>query len=305
MKAIFFMQNGGPDVLQYGDQPDPVAGEGQVLVDIHAASVNGADWKTRSGYHAPTKKFPHIPGRDFSGVISAVGRGVTEFKPGDEVFGVSLHTDESCYAEKIAINAAIVTRKPAQLSHLEAAALGLIGLTAIVSIDNALQVKAGQTVLVQGGAGGVASFALQFAKHLGARVITTCSAGNIDYVKSLGADQVIDYNAVDFTTVLKDIDAVLDTVGGTVAQNAFKVLRRGGRAAFINGPAPTPPFDDMASLKPDATRKREHLDRIVALVTAGAVKLPQITPYALTDAAAAHRVSEGRHLRGKLVFWLK
>jgi len=305
MKAIFFMQNGGPDVLQYGDQPDPVAGEGQVLVDIHAASVNGADWKTRSGYHAPTKKFPHIPGRDFSGVISAVGRGVTEFKPGDEVFGVSLHTDESCYAEKIAINAAIVTRKPAQLSHLEAAALGLIGLTAIVSVDNALQVKAGQTVLVQGGAGGVASFALQFAKHLGARVITTCSAGNIDYVKSLGADQVIDYNAVDFTTVLKDIDAVLDTVGGTVAQNAFKVLRRGGRAAFINGPAPTPPFDDMASLKPDATRKREHLDRIVALVTAGAVKLPQITPYALTDAAAAHRVSEGRHLRGKLVFWLK
>lgn len=305
MKAIFFMQNGGPDVLQYGDQPDPVAGEGQVLVDIHAASVNGADWKTRSGYHAPTKKFPHIPGRDFSGVISAVGRGVTEFKPGDEVFGVSLHTDESCYAEKIAINAAIVTRKPAQLSHLEAAALGLIGLTAIVSIDNALQVKAGQTVLVQGGAGGVASFALQFAKHLGARVITTCSAGNIDYVKSLGADQVIDYNAVDFTTVLKDIDAVLDTVGGTVAQNAFKVLRRGGRAAFINGPAPTPPFDDMASLKPDATRKREHLDRIVALVTAGAVKLPQITPYALTDAAAAHRVSEGRHLRGKLVFRLK
>ena len=305
MKAIFFMQNGGPDVLQYGDQPDPVAGEGQVLVDIHAASVNGADWKTRSGYHAPTKKFPHIPGRDFSGVISAVGRGVTEFKPGDEVFGVSLHTDESCYAEKIAINAAIVTRKPAQLSHLEAAALGLIGLTAIVSVDNALQVKAGQTVLVQGGAGGVASFALQFAKHLGARVITTCSAGNIDYVKSLGADQVIDYNAVDFTTVLKDIDAVLDTVGGTVAQNAFKVLRRGGRAAFINGPAPTPPFDDMASLKPDATRKREHLDRIVALVTAGAVKLPQITPYALTDAAAAHRVSEGRHLRGKLVFRLK
>ena len=305
MKAIFFMQNGGPDVLQYGDQPDPVAGEGQVLVDIHAASVNGADWKTRSGYHALTKKFPHIPGRDFSGVISAVGRGVTEFKPGDEVFGVSLHTDESCYAEKIAINAAIVTRKPAQLSHLEAAALGLIGLTAIVSIDNALQVKAGQTVLVQGGAGGVASFALQFAKHLGARVITTCSAGNIDYVKSLGADQVIDYNAVDFTTVLKDIDAVLDTVGGTVAQNAFKVLRRGGRAAFINGPAPTPPFDDMASLKPDATRKREHLDRIVALVTAGAVKLPQITPYALTDAAAAHRVSEGRHLRGKLVFRLK
>jgi NADPH:quinone reductase-like Zn-dependent oxidoreductase len=136
----------------------------------------------------------------------------------------------------------------------------------------------------------------------GARVITTCSAANADYVKSLGADQVIDYNKEDFTQVVKDCDAVFDTVGGEVAKNAFKVMRPGGRAAFINGPAPTPPSADFASLKPDATRKREHLDRIVQLVTSGAVKLPQITTYALTDAQAAHRVSEGRHLRGKLVF---
>lgn len=302
MKAAYFMQNGGPEVLQYGEQPDPVAGDGQVVVDIHAASVNGADWKVRSGYHGPTQKFPHIPGRDFSGVVSAVGRGVTDFKIGDAVFGVVESADEGCYAEKMAINAAIVTKKPAQLSHIEAAALGLVGLTAIVSIENALQVKAGQTVLVQGGAGGVASFGLQLAKHLGARVITTCSAGNADYVKNLGADQVIDYNKDDFTKVLKDCDAVFDTVGGEVAKNAFKVLRRCGRAAFINGPAPTPPFEDMASLKPDASRKRAHLDRIVSLVTSGAVKLPQITTYVLVDAAAAHRVSEGRHLRGKLVF---
>jgi len=302
MKSVYFMKNGGPEVLQYGEQPDPVAAEGQVVVDIHAASVNGADWKTRSGYNAPTQHFPHIPGRDFSGIVSAVGRGVTEFKVGDAVFGVALHSDEGCYAEKVAINAAIVTQKPAQWSHIEAAAVGLIGLTAIVSIENALQVKAGQTVLVQGGAGGVASFGLQLAKHLGARVITTCSAANADYVRSLGADQVIDYNKEDFTTVVKDCDAVFDTVGGEVAQNAFKVLRRGGRAAFINGPAPTPPSADMASLKPDASRKRAHLERIVSLVTSGAVKLPQITTYALADAAAAHRVSEGRHLRGKLVF---
>lgn len=301
MKAIYFMQNGGPEVLQYGEQPDPVANEGQVVVDIHAASVNGADWKTRSGYHAPTKKFPHIPGRDFSGVVSAVGRGVTEFKIGDEVFGVVESSAENCYAEKVAINASIVTKKPASWSHVEAAALGLVGLTAIVSIENALQVKAGQTVLVQGGAGGVASFGLQLAKHLGARVISTCSAANVDYVKSLGADQVIDYNKENFTKVLKDCDAVFDTVGGEVAKNAFKVLKRGGRAAFINGPAPTPPYEDMASLKPDASRKRAHLDRIVQLVTSGAVKLPQITTYALADAQAAHRVSEGRHLRGKLV----
>lgn len=296
------MQNGGPEVLQYGEQPDPVAAAGQVVVDIHAASVNGADWKIRSGYHGPTQHFPHIPGRDFSGIVSAVGRGVTDFKTGDAVFGVVEASDDGCYAEKVAISAAIVTKKPAQLSHIEAAAVGLTGLTAIVSIENALQVKAGQTVLVQGGAGGVASFGLQLAKHLGARVITTCSAANADYVKRLGADEVIDYNKEDFTRVVKDCDAVFDTVGGDVAKNAFKVLRRGGRAAFINGPAPTPPSADMASLKPDASRKRAHLDRIVALVTSGAVKLPQITTYALADAQAAHRVSEGRHLRGKLVF---
>ncbi|MDP1671986.1 MAG: NADP-dependent oxidoreductase, partial [Burkholderiales bacterium] len=155
MKAVYFMQNGGPEVLQYGEQPDPVAHEGQVVVDIFAASVNGADWKVRSGYNGPTQKFPHIPGRDFSGVVSAVGRGVTEFKVGDAVFGVVEASDDGCYAEKVAINAGIVTKKPAQWSHIEAAALGLIGLTAIVSIENALQVKAGQTVLVQGGAGGV------------------------------------------------------------------------------------------------------------------------------------------------------
>jgi NADPH:quinone reductase-like Zn-dependent oxidoreductase len=302
MKAVYFLKNGGPGVLQYGDQPDPIAGDGQVVVDIHAASVNGADWKIRSGNHAPTQKFPHIPGRDFSGIVSAVGQGVTDFKTGDAVFGVVEASDDGCYAGKVAINAAIVTKKPAQWSHIEAAALGLIGLTAIVSIENALQVKAGQTVLVQGGAGGVASFGLQLAKHLDARVITTCSAANADYVKSLGADQVIDYNKEDFTQVVKDCDAVFDTVGGEVAKNAFKVLRPGGRAAFINGPAPTPPSADFASLKPDASRKRAHLDRIVQLVTSGAVKLPQITTYALADAAAAHRVSEGRHLRGKLVF---
>ena len=302
MKAVYFTQNGGPEVLQYGEQPDPVVGDGQVLVDVHAASVNGADWKTRSGYHAPTKRFPHIPGRDFSGIVSAVGTGVTDFKVGDAVFGVSLNTAESCYAEKVAINAAIVTRKPEQLSHMEAAALALIGLTAIVSIEDALHVKAGETVLIQGGAGGVAGFGLQLAKHLGARVITTCSAANADYVRSLGADQVIDYNKEDFTALVKDCDAVFDTVGGEVAKRAFTVLRRGGRAAFINGAAAVPPHPDMASLKPDATRKRVHLDRIVSLVTSGAVKVPEITTYALADAAAAHRVSEGRHLRGKLVF---
>ena len=303
MKAAFFMKNGGPEVFQYGDLPDPVPQRGQLLVDIHAASVNAADWKTRSGHNAPTKTFPYVPGRDFSGVVSALGEGVTDFKIGDEVFGVTEQTGEQCYAEKLAINAAIVSKKPTSLSHVDAAAVGLIGLTAIVAIEETLKLKRGETILVQGGAGGVASFAVQLAKHLGAHVITTTSAANIDYVKSLGADQLIDYNAQDFTKVVSGCDAVFDTVGGDVTTRSFEVLRSGGRMATIAmRTAPAAPRGDLASLKPQVGRSRAHLERIASLVTSGAVRVPEIKLYSLAQAADAHRLSEGRHFRGKLVF---
>jgi NADPH:quinone reductase-like Zn-dependent oxidoreductase len=302
MKATYFMRNGGPEVLEYGDVPDPVASQGQALVDVYAASVNAADWKTRSGYHRPTQSFPYIPGRDFSGVVAALGDGVTDFKVGDEVFGVSEQTGEKCYAEKVAINAAILARKPAGLPHVEAAAVGLIGLTAVVAIEHTLKLVAGETILIQGGAGGVASFALQIAKHLGARVITTTSAANRDYVCSLGADEIIDYNAQDFTKIVSGCDAVLDTVGGDVAMRSFAVVRPGGRAAFVAGPAPASPRSDVISLKPQVGRDRAHLERVTGLVTSGAVLVPHITTYSLAEAAAAHTVSEGRHFRGKLVF---
>lgn len=307
MKAAFFMKNGGPEVMQYGDVPDPVAGPGQILVDNHAASVNGADWKVRAGHYAPTTKFPYIPGRDFSGVVAALGAGVTDFKVGDEVFGVVEQTTEFCYAEKVAVNAAIVAKKPPTLSHVEAAAVALVGLTAIVSIEDTIRLKAGETILIQGGAGGVAGFAIQLAKHFGARVITTASAANHGYVKSLGADRIIDYAKEDFTKVVKDVDAVFDTVGGDVAKRAFDVLRPGGRAAFIASgrTAPPSPRPDVVSLRPNVGRDRRHLERIIELVTGGAVRLPDIKVYSLSQVVEAHRVSEGRHLRGKLVFRIR
>ena len=307
MKAAFFMKNGGPEVMQYGDVPDPVAGPGQVLIDVHAASVNGADWKVRAGHYAPTKDFPYIPGRDISGVVSALGAGVTDFKPGDAVFAVSEQSGEKCYAEKVAINAAIVAKKPDSLSHIEAAAVALIGLTAIVSIEDTLKLKSGETILIQGGAGGVAGFAIQVAKHLGARVVTTTSAANHDYVRKLGADQIIDYRKEDFTKVVSGVDAVFDTVGGDVAKGAFEVLRPGGRAAFIasGGTAPVSPRSDVTSLRPKVGRDRPHLERIVQLVTSGAVRVPEIKVYPLSEVVGAHRVSEGRHLRGKLVFKIR
>jgi NADPH:quinone reductase-like Zn-dependent oxidoreductase len=304
MKAAYFMKHGGPEVMQYGDVPDPVAGPGQVLVDVHAASVNGADWKVRAGRYAPITDFPYIPGRDFSGVVSALGAGVTDFTIGDAVFGVCDVGQEAAYAEKIAIRAAIVARKPQRLTHVECAAMSLIGLTALCSIEDTLQLKSGETILIQGGAGGVAGFAIQISKHIGARVITTASVANHDYVHSLGADKIIDYDTQNFTQVVSGCDAVFDTVGGEVATRSFAVLRPGGRAAFIasGSTAPPSPRADVASLRPKVGRDRAHLDRIVTLVTAGAVRVPEITTYALSDAAAAHRVSEGRHLRGKLVF---
>jgi NADPH:quinone reductase-like Zn-dependent oxidoreductase len=306
MKAVFIERYGGPDLLKYGDLPDPDAGSGEVVIDVHAASVNAADWKVRAGQYAQAT-FPLILGRDFSGVISTVGSGVADLKRGDAVFGVCESGQEGAYAEKIAVKAPIVAKKPDSLSHVNAAALALTGLTALSAIEDTLRLKPGETILIQGGAGGVAGFAIQLAKHIGARVITTASAANHDYVRGLGADEIIDYKAADFTQVVANCDAVFDTVGGDVAQRSFAVLKPGGRAAFIasGAQAPKPPRDDVTSLRPPVGRARRHLERIVELFQAGAVKPPEIKLYRLSQAADAHRLSESRHFRGKLVFQVR
>jgi NADPH:quinone reductase-like Zn-dependent oxidoreductase len=307
MKASFFRSFGPPEVLEYGDLPDPVPAAGEVLVDIHAASVNGADWKMRSGHYGATVKFPHIPGRDFSGVVAAVGKGAGDFEPGDAVFGVCEVPRESGYAEKIAIRQEIVARKPDALSHVQCAAVALVGLTALVSIEDTLKLRAGETILIQGGAGGVAGFAIALAKHLGARVITTTSAANRNYVTALGADEVIDYRTEDFTKLVSGCDAVFDTVGGDITTRSFAVLRPGGRLATVaaGAAAPASPRPDVTSLRPKVDRDRAHLDRVASLVAQGVVPLPAIVEYPLSDAAGAHRVSEARHLHGKLVLRVK
>ncbi len=306
MKAAYIDQFGGPEVLQYGDLPDPVAAAGQVVVDVVAASVNGADWRVRAGQYGQAT-FPLVLGRDFSGTVAALGDGVHDLKIGDAVFGVLEAGREGAYAEKLAITAAIVARKPDAVSHVDAAALALTGLTAIISVETTLKLQRGETILIQGGAGGVASFAIQLAKHIGARVITTTSAANLDYVRGLGADDVIDYNAQDFTRAVSGCDAVFDTVGGEVAHKSFAVLKSGGRAAFIaSGPqAPKPDRDDVTALRPAVGRARAPLERVAELVAAGAVRPPEVKLYRLAQAAEAHRLSESRHFRGKLVFQVR
>src|SRR5436190_7993949 len=291
MKAAHITQFGGPEVLKVGDLPDPSVGPGQVVVDTVAASVNGADWKVCAGEYAQAT-FPLILGRDFSGVVSAVGAGVEDLKIGDEVFGVLEAGRDGTYCEKIAIGAAIVAKKPPALSPVDATALALTGLTAIRSIEDSLKLKSAETILIQGGAGGVASFAIQLAKHLGARVITTASAANGSYLRGIGADQVIDYNAADFTKVVSNCDAVFDTVGGDVATLSFAVLKPGGRAAFIasGAKAPVPERSDVTALRPAVGRDRPHLDRVAALYKAGVIRAPEVTIYKLSEAVAALRV---------------
>jgi len=303
MKASFFRRNGGPEVLEYGDLPDPAPAAGELVVDIHAASINAADWKMRAGQYGAAIKFPHVPGRDFSGVVSALGAGASDFKIGDAVFGVCEVPREGSYAEKIAIRQAIVARKPEKLTHVQTAAIGLVGLTALISIEETLRLKKGETILIQGGAGGVAGFAIALAKHIGARVITTASAANHDYARKLGADEAIDYRTQDFTKLVRGCDAVFDTVGGDVTEKSFAVLRAGGRLASVaaGGAAPVSPRADVTSLRPKVDRDRPHLDRVGELVAQGIVPLPEIVEYPLAKAVEAHRISEARHLRGKLV----
>jgi NADPH:quinone reductase-like Zn-dependent oxidoreductase len=307
MKAAYLTGHGGVEKFHYGDMPDPVAGPGEVVVDIHAASVNAADYKVRLGSYDSKMKFPYILGRDFSGIVAALGAGVTDLAVGDAVFGVCDAGIEGAYAEKIAIKAAIIAKKPEHLGHAEAAAMALTSLTAIWALEDTAQLKAGETILIQGGAGGVAGFAIQLAKHIGATVITTASAHNHDYVRALGATRAIDYNTQDFTKSVAGCDVVFDTVGGEVQVKSYEVLKPGGRLVWIAAAPPgfTPSRNDVAVLRPRVARDRAHLERMKALLDAGAVWPPAVTTYQLADAAEAHRVSEGRHLQGKLVLMVR
>jgi NADPH:quinone reductase-like Zn-dependent oxidoreductase len=304
MKAIVMRAFGGPDVLHAEELPDPQPQTGEIVVAVHAASINGADSKVRRGIGTGHLLFPHVLGRDFSGVVRAVGPGVRGTAVGDPVFGVMDRGIEGTYADQLVINAALVARKPDRLTHIQAAALGLTGLTALWCID-AARLAAGDTILVHGGAGGVASLAIQLAHHRGARVMATASAASMDYVRSLGADQVIDYTTVDLTRVVAPCTVVLDTVGGAVHARSYDLLRSGGRLIWINAePLPAgfqPPRQDVEAIRPAVTRDREHLERLLDLLARDALKPPLITTFPLSTAAKAHRAFEARHVRGKIV----
>ncbi len=305
MKAVFIESYGGPDVMQLGEQPKPTPEPNEVVVAVHAASVNPIDWKMRAGVvrqHFPLT-FPAILGRDFSGVVAAVGGGVTDLAVGTEVFGMADPKRGGCHAEFLAVDRGLIARKPRNVDHIQAASLPLAGLTAMISLDEVAALAAGQRVLIHAAAGGVGGFAVQLAKHRGAWVAATCGAGNTDYVRDLGADRVIDYAREDFTRALADMDVVFDTVGGEVNRQSAIVLRPGGTlvqivaAPVLEGPARPDISVKVATIRP----RSELLERIAELVDAGTVR-PQVgTVLALAEARRGYEQSRTGHQRGKIV----
>lgn len=305
MRAVEIAQYGGPEVLELVDVPEPTPEPDQLIVGIHAASINPADWKSREGLRREVVKatFPHRLGRDFSGVVTKVGEGVDGFREGDEVFAVLWRGTEGAYAEAVAIDAKLVALKPRTVTHIEAAALALTGLTALVALEETVALQAKEKILIVGGAGGVGSFAVQYARQVGAHVVATARSLNHDYLLALGADEVIDYQSTDVAGTVHDCDVVFDTVGNETYLGSFPCLKPGGRITMIASGAygPEPPRDDVQVLRPDVVRDGKRMARIAELVDAGAIKPPEIQVMELADIVAAHNLIQTGHTRGKIV----
>lgn len=305
MKAMRIHSYGGGEVLTYEDAPDPELMPGDILVRVHAASISPFDWKVREGYVAGyfNHKLPLILGWDLSGTVEAVGSHVTDIQVGDAVFGQADIARNGAYAEYIAIPASMVAPKPPSIDHLRAAALPNSGLAAWNALIEGADLQPGQTVLVHAAAGGVGTFAIQLAKWRGATVIGTASSNNHEFLKQLGADQVIDYNTVRFEDAVHDADVVLDTIGGETQQRSWKTLKPNGILISIIEPpsAETAAEHKVRSGFAIAEGGRQRLQQLAALVDAGTIR-PIITAvYPLEDVRKAHEQSQSMHARGKLV----
>jgi len=329
MKAFVVDRYGGPDVVRAGEMPDPEVRDNDVLVEIHAAGVNQLDTKIRAGefkrilpYHLPI-----VLGNDLAGIVVRVGSKVQRFQPGDEVYARPDKDRIGTFAERISVHEDDLALKPRSLTMEEAASVPVVALTAWQALVERANLRKGQRVLIQAGSGGVGIIAIQLAKHLGATVATTTSTENIDWVKRLGADTVIDYKRDDFETVVHDYDLVLDSLGGETLEKSLRVLKPGGKVIGIGGP-PDPDFAreigspwivrQVMRVLSYRTRKRakrlhvsysflfmrangEQLREIGALIDAGAIHLvvDRVFPFEATKEALAY-VERGR-AKGKVV----
>jgi alcohol dehydrogenase len=329
MKAFVVDRYGRKNDIRAGDMPLPEPREDDVLIQIHAAGVNPIDSKIRDGEFKLILPYrlPLILGNDLAGVVVRVGSRVRRFKPGDEVYARPHKDRIGTFAEFIAVKEDGVALKPTALTMEEAASIPLVGLTAWQALIEKGQLKRGQKVLIHAGSGGVGTFAIQLAKHVGATVATTTSERNIELVKRLGADIVIDYKKDDFSAILKDYDVVLDTQGGNALEKSLRVLKPGGKLIGIAGP-PDPDFAKemgfswflktvmrFLSYRIRKAAKRHEvsysfvfmrpdggqLSQIAALIDAGAIKpvIDRVFPFESTKEALAY-VETGR-VKGKVV----
>ncbi len=298
MRAVVARVAGGPDVLELVEVDRPAPGPVEVLVRVHAAGVNPTDWKARARGGTLSGAGPFVPGFDVAGVVEAVGPGVRMYAPGDEVLGMPLFPKPAgAYAEYVVAPPRHFVRKPAGLDFVAAAGLPLAGLTAWQSLVDFADVQPGQRVLIHAAAGGVGHLAVQIAKARGAHVIGTASAAKHDFVRGLGADEVIDYTAVDFAAILSDVDVVLDTIGGDYGDRSRSVLREGG--VYI---ALTPDrMADFLLVEPD----HAGLLALVDLVERGLLAVTVDSTFPLAEAAGAHERGETGRARGKIVLTVR
>jgi len=306
MKAVRFHEYGGSDVLRYEDVPRPEPGKGEVLVKVHATSVNPVDVAIRAGHLRAFREYPlpFILGWDFSGVIEEVGTEVEEWKKGDEVYGHPNIAGTGTYAEYAIAPPGTFARKPATLDHLHAAAIPLAGLTAWQALFDHAKLTAGQKVLIHAGAGGVGTFAVQFGRIKGLQIAATSSAANHPLLRELGAQQVIDYTTTRFEDVVNDADAVIESLGGEVRERSWKTLKKGGILVALIGPPPAQETADRYGVRQALMwvhGDRAQLEEIGKLVDAGHVRPVIDTVIPLRDAARAQERSQTKHARGKIV----
>ncbi len=328
MNAVIFHRYGDADVLQTADVPVPSVGARDVLVRVHAAAVNPVDCKIRHGAQRLLVRpaLPVTPGMDLSGTVVEVGARVTEFAVGDAVFSSPSHRRMGAYAELASVCADELAHKPTSINHEEAASLPLVALTAWDALVLRGKLQAGQRVLIQAGAGGVGNVAIQLAKHLGAEVLTTCSEKNADFVRSLGADRVINYHTEDYSEVARGVDLIVDALGPDDVVRATKTVRRGGRvialatglpeATDAHGPfwGTLAAFAHLAKIIVLARIQNgvrvipmaripsgENLTQIASLVDAGKIRPVVERVLSLSEAAEAHRRVETGRCRGKVV----
>lgn len=308
MKAVRIDRHGGAEVMSVAEIALPKVGPNDVLVEVHAASINPIDWKIRDGLMRAMFELamPHVLGRDVAGIVAATGEEVRRLAVGDRVWGTASAARWGTHAEFAAIEEDLLGPAPAGLSHAEAASIPLAALSALAGID-VPKLTAGERILIHAGAGGVGTLAIQMAKHRGAEVATTAGPKNLDYVKALGADIAIDYSAGDFADAVSDCDVVFDTMGGEVHRRSFAVIKPGGRMSYlIAGPIEANPArGDVTVAQARVAYDHASLGRVAALVEAGAITPHVETTVPLAEALEGYRLSETGHARGKIVLTMR